>query len=65
MAMEPTQYINEAVTNPAEKPVDLFENLAGQGKTVLIVTHDRAITKRTDETVLLSDGEVMERRVSS
>ncbi len=62
LADEPTGNLD---SRSAGVILDLFENLAGQGKTVLIVTHDRAITKRTDETVLLSDGEVMERRVSS
>jgi CRP-like cAMP-binding protein len=40
--------------------LDLFEKLSAQGKTILIVTHDPSITKRTDRTVILSDGEVID-----
>ncbi len=44
--------------------LDLFEKLAAQGKTILIVTHDTTLTKRTDKTVILSDGEVVDDTVA-
>jgi putative ABC transport system ATP-binding protein len=62
LADEPTGNLD---SRSAGAILDLFENLAEQGKTVLIVTHDAAITRRTDETILLSDGEVVERRVKT
>ncbi len=62
LADEPTGNLD---SRSAGAILDLFENLAEHGKTVLIVTHDPAITRRTDETILLSDGEVVERRVKA
>ena len=40
--------------------LQLFERLAKQGKTILIVTHDPSITERTDQTIILSDGEIID-----
>ena len=60
LADEPTGNLD---SRSAEIVLDLFENLASQGKTILIVTHDPSITKRTDQTVTLSDGEVIDQTV--
>jgi energy-coupling factor transporter ATP-binding protein EcfA2 len=38
----------------------LFNDLAAQGKTILIVTHDVSFTNRTERTVILSDGEFVD-----
>jgi putative ABC transport system ATP-binding protein len=38
----------------------LFETLVAQGKTILMVTHDRDLARRASRTVILSDGEVVE-----
>jgi ABC-type lipoprotein export system ATPase subunit len=38
----------------------LFERLVDKGKTILMVTHDRDLSKRATRTVVLSDGEIME-----
>jgi CRP-like cAMP-binding protein len=38
--------------------------LASKGKTVLIVTHDPSITRRTDQTIILSDGEIIDQTVA-
>jgi len=38
----------------------LFESLVEQGKTILMVTHDRDLSRRATRTVMLSDGEVIE-----
>ena len=35
-----------------------------QGKTILIVTHDPSITQRTDQTIILSDGEIIDQTVA-
>ncbi|GAB4579896.1 MAG: hypothetical protein Fur0022_26350 [Anaerolineales bacterium] len=56
LADEPTGNLD---TRSAEVVLNLFENLAKQGKTVIIVTHDPSITQRTDQTIILSDGEII------
>jgi CRP-like cAMP-binding protein len=38
----------------------LFETLVAQGKTILMVTHDRDLARRATRTVILSDGAVIE-----
>jgi ABC-type lipoprotein export system ATPase subunit len=60
LADEPTGNLD---SRAAEDVLDLFGELAAQGKTVLIVTHDSSLTKRTDQTVILSDGEVIDQTV--
>ena len=57
LADEPTGNLD---TRSAETVLKLFEDLAGQGKTILIVTHDPSITERTDQTIILSDGEIID-----
>jgi CRP-like cAMP-binding protein len=42
----------------------LFKDLAAQGKTILLVTHDPSFTKRTQQTVILSDGEIIDEAVA-
>jgi ABC-type lipoprotein export system ATPase subunit len=61
LADEPTGNLD---SRSAETILSLFERLAGKGKTILIVTHDPALTKRTDQTVILSDGEVIDQTVA-
>jgi ABC-type lipoprotein export system ATPase subunit len=57
LADEPTGNLD---TRSAETVLQLFESLAKQGKTILIVTHDPSITQRTDQTIILSDGEIID-----
>jgi ABC-type polar amino acid transport system ATPase subunit len=40
--------------------IRLFEELANQGKTILIVTHDPTLTRQTDQTLVISDGQIVE-----
>ena len=61
LADEPTGNLD---SRSAENILNLFEQLAAQGKTILIVTHDPSITRRTDQTVILSDGEIIDQTVS-
>ncbi len=61
LADEPTGNLD---SRSAETILSLFERLANKGKTILIVTHDPALTKRTDQTVILSDGEVIDQTVA-
>jgi ABC-type lipoprotein export system ATPase subunit len=61
VADEPTGNLD---SRAADNVLNLFENLAKQGKTVLIVTHDASITQRTDQTIILSDGEIIDQTVA-
>jgi ABC-type lipoprotein export system ATPase subunit len=61
LADEPTGNLD---SRAADNVLNLFEDLAKQGKTVLIVTHDPSITKRTDQTIILSDGEIIDETVA-
>ena len=61
LADEPTGNLD---SRSAGVVLDLFEKLAAEGKTILIVTHDPSLTRRTDQTVILSDGEVIDNTVA-
>lgn len=61
LADEPTGNLD---SRSAGKIIDLFSELARTGKTILIVTHDESITRRTDQTVILSDGEIVNSTVA-
>jgi len=61
LADEPTGNLD---SKAADNVLNLFESLARQGKTILIVTHDPSITQRTDQTIILSDGEIIDRAVA-
>ncbi len=39
--------------------LDIFESLAARGKTILIVTHDPVLARRSTRRVLISDGELV------
>jgi ABC-type lipoprotein export system ATPase subunit len=39
--------------------LDIFESLAERGKTILIVTHDPILARRSSRRVLISDGELV------
>ncbi len=57
LADEPTGNLD---SQASKSILDLFRSLADRGKTVLIVTHDPSITERTDQTIILSDGEIVD-----
>jgi ABC-type lipoprotein export system ATPase subunit len=61
LADEPTGNLD---SRAADNVLTLFEDLAKQGKTVLIVTHDPSITQRTDQTIILSDGEIIDQTIA-
>ncbi len=61
LADEPTGNLD---SKSAENVLNIFQQLAHQGKTVLIVTHDPSITQRTDQTIILSDGEIIDQAVA-
>ena len=61
LADEPTGNLD---SRSADNVLNIFESLAAQGKTILIVTHDPSITQRTDQTIILSDGEIIDQTVA-
>jgi ABC-type lipoprotein export system ATPase subunit len=61
LADEPTGNLD---SSSAGVILSLFERLVEQGKTIIIVTHDPAITQRTDQTVILSDGEIVDQAIA-
>jgi len=61
LADEPTGNLD---SKSADNVLSIFEDLASRGKTVLIVTHDPSITQRTDQTIILSDGEIIDQTVA-
>ncbi len=62
LADEPTGNLD---SQAAKNILDLFKRLAERGKTVLIVTHDPSIAQQTDQTIILSDGEIIDPTVAS
>ena len=57
VADEPTGSLDSAT---AKVVVDIFEDLVHEGRTVLLVTHDRDIAKRGTRSIVLSDGEIVD-----
>jgi putative ABC transport system ATP-binding protein len=56
IADEPTGNLD---SRSADAVFQIFVELAGQGKTILMVTHDQSLAQRTDRVLLLSDGELV------
>ena len=56
-ADEPTGNLD---SKTADSVFRLFEGLVAEGKTILMVTHDRDLSRRVSRTVMLSDGEIIE-----
>jgi putative ABC transport system ATP-binding protein len=53
VADEPTGNLDTAT---AAEMLALFEELVGQGKTLMLVTHDRSLSGRTERVIHLLDG---------
>ncbi len=56
IADEPTGNLD---SKTAEAVFALFNELIAQGKTIIIVTHDSGLAKRTNRTALITDGEIV------
>ena len=56
IADEPTGNLD---SQTADQVMGIFETLAADGKTILIVTHDRGLSLRTHRRLLISDGELV------
>ena len=61
IADEPTGNLD---SKTAETVFGLFHDLSEQGKTVIIVTHDSSLARRTTRTALLTDGEIVNEYVA-
>ncbi len=57
VADEPTGNLD---SRSARNIIRVFQQLADRGKTILIVTHDPSLTSKTDETIIISDGEIID-----
>ena len=56
VADEPTGNLDSKSANTI---IDLFEELARRGKTVLMVTHDPSLTSRTTRNLIIADGMIV------
>jgi ABC-type lipoprotein export system ATPase subunit len=61
IADEPTGNLD---SRTAESIFALFNDLVTQGKTIIIVTHDSGLAKRTQRTALIADGEIVNEYVA-
>jgi ABC-type lipoprotein export system ATPase subunit len=62
VADEPTGNLD---SRTAEAIFDLFRELVAAGKTILMVTHDNDLAARTDRSIFVADGEVVNEFVVS
>jgi putative ABC transport system ATP-binding protein len=62
VADEPTGNLD---SETSETIFALFKRLSGEGKTVVMVTHDNDLAARVDSTIIVADGQVINRYVSS
>ena len=61
IADEPTGNLD---SRTADSVFQLFKNLVAQGKTIIVVTHDSGLAKRTHRTALIADGEIVNEYVA-
>lgn len=61
VADEPTGNLD---SRSADHIIDLFSELSSQGKTIVMVTHDSSMTKRTSRTVVISDGVIVNETIA-
>jgi putative ABC transport system ATP-binding protein len=59
VADEPTGSLDSVTAGTV---LEVFEDLVEQGKTVLLVTHDKDIARRAIRTIMLADGEIVDER---
>ncbi len=61
VADEPTGNLD---SRTAEVVINIFEQLAADGKTVVMVTHNPSLTARTTRNIIISDGEIVNETVA-
>jgi putative ABC transport system ATP-binding protein len=57
VADEPTGNLDSAT---AQEIFSLFETLVDQGKTIIMVTHDASLARRTSRTLWIADGQIVD-----
>ena len=57
LADEPTGALD---TKNTEMIMNIFKRLNGQGKTIIIVTHDEVVAKSCKRVITLSDGKIVD-----
>jgi putative ABC transport system ATP-binding protein len=57
---EPTGNLD---SQTAEVIFNLFEELVARGKTILMVTHDKDLSRRVKRTIILADGQIIGERL--
>jgi len=57
LADEPTGNMDQIT---GKHILDLFDELNKEGNTIIIVTHDHEVAKRTKNTILLEDGQIID-----
>jgi putative ABC transport system ATP-binding protein len=62
IADEPTGNLD---SRSADVVFEIFDDLTMQGKTIIMVTHDRSLAERTNRMLLLSDGELVNRWIAN
>ncbi|MGB7537276.1 MAG: ATP-binding cassette domain-containing protein [Anaerolineales bacterium] len=60
IADEPTGNLDSRSANHV---LDLFEELASKGKTILLVTHDPTLVRRARRRIVISDGELVDEAI--
>src|SRR6476620_6917319 len=61
IADEPTGNLD---SKTADSVFNMFNDLVSQGKTIIVVTHDSGLAKRTHRTALIADGEIVNEYVA-
>jgi putative ABC transport system ATP-binding protein len=59
LADEPTGNLD---TSSGQDIMSLFEDLSSQGRTIVLITHDNALARRTKRIVRIQDGRIVEDR---
>jgi putative ABC transport system ATP-binding protein len=59
LADEPTGNLD---TSSGQDVMGLFERLSGEGRTIVLITHDPALARRTRRIVRIQDGRIVEDR---
>lgn len=56
VADEPTGNLD---SQTADMVIRIFEDLAAQGKTIIMVTHDQELAQRAQRQIMITDGQIM------